>query len=186
MNSDDEGRKCPFRWKTPGNMRVIEALLRSGETNVGRSPKRVRRITAGKRGVEEVQVFRLPSHRGVDASAAAPVIEKYKLLERRGIELAIFAEKQVGFRSAIRLPGCVQTENIGLVFLGARVGVANRSGQKTEYGQNQSAKGKTAKSLVPRICQRTAQRASARSNAQRRSANSTAITIEKKSIEWYT
>jgi hypothetical protein len=61
------------------------------------------RAVTGKGLIKQAEVLCLPTHGGIDAGAAAGVIEKNKLLERCGVELPVLAQKQVRFGFTVRL-----------------------------------------------------------------------------------
>src|SRR5438270_359418 len=83
------------------------------------------------------EVRRLPAHRGEDARASARMVEEDPLLERTGVKLAVFAQEQIGFGFAIRLPGGVQAVHVSLELLRAREGVFYRREQQPNRGNQQ-------------------------------------------------
>src|SRR4030095_2239146 len=75
----------------------------------GRKPWWVRSTNAGL-----FEVLGLPSHRAVDARAAARMIEKDDFLDRPWRELAVLPQFQRRVREAVRLARGIQTEHVRL------------------------------------------------------------------------
>src|SRR5712692_5428723 len=75
---------------------------------------------------EELQVFRLPAHRIVDAIPAAGMVEEDPLFDWSRIHLAILAEMNGGLREAIGLAAGVQAVHVGFMFVAANVRVKER------------------------------------------------------------
>src|SRR6185436_14692783 len=94
-----------------------------------RSPRfdaaRKSRARAGQRTDRSLgRAHRLaPTHGVVNAKARARVVEEDELLERRRIGLAVLRQLEVHLGGAVRVACEVQSEAIGLDFLGAGDGV---------------------------------------------------------------
>src|SRR5580700_7349817 len=73
------------------------------------------------------QVFRLPSHGGIDPVASARVVEEDPLLYWPRIHFAIFPEMNRGLGEAIGLAAGIQPIHIGFTLLGAGLSVHDRS-----------------------------------------------------------
>src|ERR1700733_8134440 len=80
---------------------------------------------------KQLQVLGFPTHRGINAIAAARMIEEDPLFKRPGIHLPILAKMNSSLRESVRLAARVQSIHIGFILLCASPGVEYGSENET-------------------------------------------------------